>query len=173
MAVVVRVSVPAFWSFPAWPCPCVCSFRYGVYTPTLKGIDRDVAAGSAYRVYGAMVGKTPDAFDIRIGATICPADAPTDPSGQFPSARNVYSEFTVTCTSHVETAGYYNVTVKSTEGTGTFPSRRYYTSPVDAASTTAMVTVRPVVTSLSSNAGGLLGGFPIVVFGTGFSTTPR
>jgi hypothetical protein len=55
----------------------------------------------------------------------------------------------------------------------TLPSATGYTvSPTDPSGTPALVTARPIVKSASSNAGGVVGGYPLTVLGTGFSNVP-
>ena len=94
---------------------------------------------------------------------------PNTPDGLFPSAENVYTEFTITCTSNSELAGHYNVTIGGTGGNALYANPPLFVYPNDPTATPAMTTVRPIITSLTSNAGGPLGGFPITIFGTGFS----
>ncbi len=48
----------------------------------------------------------------------------------------------------------------------------YTVSPTDPSGVAALVTMRPIVNSASSNAGGVLGGYPLTVFGVGFSNVP-
>ena len=134
----------------------------------MSAIDHDVYFGATFRLYGALVGKTETDFDVRVGGTICAVNPPATSTGLFPSATSPYAVFTISCVLNSEMAGYYNVTVGSTSGSGVLPSL-YYVYPSDPNAVPSMATVRPVITSLTSNAGGNLGGYPITIFGTGFS----
>jgi hypothetical protein len=96
----------------------------------------------------------------------CCRRGPLSPS-PYPTA-----SFTVTCSSNSDRAGHYNVTVTAAGSGGQFPAPRLFVAPWDPTGVPAMVTVRPVITSSSSNAGGLLGGFPLTLRGSGFSNVP-
>ena len=147
---------------------CTCSFFYRVGTsPQVIATDREVYPGALLRVYGTQVGAVPSDIDVRVGGTSCPVNAASTPDGVYVVA-SPYVPYTIACTVKAASAGRYNVSMGSSVGAG-LVSSPVTVYPTDASATPAMTTLRPVITSATSNAGGNLGGYSVTIFGAGFS----